>query len=503
MLLSKLLEGVTVSKIFQTLYGQMVITQDIQINRVQYDSRKVAKGDLFVAIRGSESDGHDYVSRAVENGARVVVVENDAAVPDSFFMHAGVVKIVVPDSRAALARLSARYFNEPAGKLNMIGITGTNGKTTTSHLIKSILESSGSKTGLVGTIEYRIGQEVIPATHTTPESLELNELLARMVEAGCSSAVMEVSSHALHQHRVEGLDFKVAVFTNLTQDHLDYHGTMEEYFNAKKILFEKLGKDSWAVVNADDTWGRRIIKSTASKTVTYGINPGADFQARDLSLSVRGARFTVSGRGEDTQIVTSMIGRFNVSNILAAFATGACLGIPEVRMREAIKNTDSVRGRFEKIASPRGWTAVIDYAHTPDALEKALKAIRDVFGSGERGGRIITLFGCGGNRDRTKRPVMGRIASELSDVVIVTSDNPRRENAELIIDEITAGIPVGSQFHREADRKLAVHMALESAGPGDVILIAGKGHEDYQVIGDRKVHFSDKDTVEEFIRLHA
>ena len=499
MILSKLLENVRVTKMFQTLYGRMVVTHDVEVRRIQYDSRKVERGDMFVAIRGAGKDGHTFIASAIENGAKVIIVDDDGAMPDSFFMHAGVVKVVVANTRVALATIAANYFNHPAAKLTMVGVTGTNGKTTTTHLMKSILETHGWKTGLLGTIEYRIGDEIFPATHTTPESLELHELLSTMVNSECRSAVMEVSSHALEQHRVEGIGFQAAAFTNLTQDHLDYHVTMDEYFNAKKMLFEQLHPDSWAIVNVDDEWGKKMIESTKARTISYSALLPADLQAKQISLSMQGTTFTVVHRGEETMIESSLIGRFNVSNILAAFGMGIALGIPKATVRQGIRETHTVRGRFERIVSPKGWTAVIDYAHTPDALHKALMAVHDVFDASQRG-RIITVFGCGGNRDRGKRPKMAGIATTASDITIVTSDNPRHEDPELIIDEIMTGVQIGKKVYRESDRAKAIRKGLELAMPGDVILIAGKGHEDYQVIGDKKIHFSDREVVEECIR---
>lgn len=502
MTLSKLLEGVVVRKMFQTMYGHMVVTHDVEVRQIQYDSRKVGKGDAFVALRGTAADGAGYIPDAINGGARVVVMENDGAVSDSFFMHTGVVKIIVPDSRIALAQMSANYYGRPADRMLMIGVTGTNGKTTTTHLLRACLEAGGRRTGLIGTISYRIGDRELPATHTTPESLELNSLLADMVSAGCSSAVMEVSSHALAQHRVEGIPFRAAVFTNLTQDHLDYHGTMEDYFGAKKILFDRSAPDSWSVVNADDPWGKRLLESAAGRKMSYAISAAADVHAANVSLSMRGTRLDIVCGHEETAVESILIGRFNVSNILAAFAAGIAVGIPAATLAEAIRTAPPVRGRFEPVASPRGWTAIIDYAHTPDALEKALGAVHDVFESAGRG-RIITVFGCGGNRDRTKRPKMAAIAAGLSDLTIITSDNPRHEDPDAIIDEIMQGVLPGRAVEREPDRRKAIVKALDLAHPGDVVLIAGKGHEDYQVIGDRKIHFSDREEVEEYLRTHA
>jgi UDP-N-acetylmuramoyl-L-alanyl-D-glutamate--2,6-diaminopimelate ligase len=499
MKLGDLLAGVQVSKMFETTYGHSAITHEVHVHQLQYDSRKIQRGDCFVAIRGSGTDGHRFIELAIGNGAAVVVLEQDAALSDYYFLHSGVAKVVVPDSRKALAVMSANYYNHPSRALTMVGVTGTNGKTTTTHLIKAILEAAGQRVGLLGTIEYRIGDEVIPASHTTPESLELNELLSRMAKLGCQSVSMEVSSHALHQSRVYGLNFDAAVFTNLTQDHLDYHGTMEEYFRAKRILFENLKSDAVAITNADDAWGMQIAGSSPARTFSYGVAEHADIRAADIRLSIEGSSFTLWFKNQQTTMTTPLVGRFNVYNVLAAYSTGLALGHSPETLEQGIRSVNSVRGRFERIASPKGWTAIIDYAHTPDALEKCLRTIHDVLPREGRG-RIITVFGAGGDRDRTKRPLMGSVAGQWSDIIIVTSDNPRTEKPQGIIDEIVAGIPRGAQVTKEIDRRAAIHSALRQARSGDVVLIAGKGHEDYQVIGNEKIHFSDREIVEELIR---
>jgi UDP-N-acetylmuramoyl-L-alanyl-D-glutamate--2,6-diaminopimelate ligase len=499
MVLLELLEGVPVIKLFSSQYGKMVLTQDISVHSIQYDSRKVGHGDLFVAIAGTAVDGHAFVESAINRGAVAVVMQKDEALPDPFFMHAGVVKIVVPDSRKALARMAANFHGRPSSKLCLVGVTGTNGKTTTTHLIRSILEANGMKVGLVGTIGYMVGEESLPATHTTPESLELNELLSLMVKRGCTAAVMEVSSHSLSQNRVYGLEFTGACFTNLTQDHLDFHGTMDEYFKAKHILFQGLSPEACAVSNADDPYGARMLEGTVARALTYGRSNAADVQALDIRMTVAGMKLTVAYKGRTEVVETRLTGRFNVENILAAYTTGLGLGVPEDCLRTGISRLSAVRGRFEQITSPAGWTAVVDYAHTPDALEKCLRTIRDLLPP-ENPGRIITVFGCGGNRDRGKRPKMGRIASELSDITIVTSDNPRKENPGTIIDEVMAGVQSGSTVVREADRHAAIGKALAMAQSGDVVLVAGKGHEDYQVVGEQKHHFDDREEVETFIK---
>ncbi len=498
MTLLQLLDGFPIIKVYQISFGKFLQTQDIAVKSIAYDSRLVKLGSVFVAIRGLKTDGHKFIQDAIEKGAKAVVMEDDAALSDSFFLHTGVMKVVVHNTRRALAVMSSRFYDEPSKKLHMIGITGTNGKTTTTYLITSMLEAAGEKVGLIGTIEYKLGEETIPATYTTPESLELNNLLHTMVKKDLQSVVMEVSSHALSLDRVFGFDFDAAVFTNLTQDHLDFHGTMEEYFKAKKILFDSLSSNATAVINLDDAFGSRIHDSCRAKTITYSFQSPADVKAENIQLSMDGITFDVVYQGKHDTLSSSLVGRFNVYNILGAYACGIGLGIETEKLKSAIRNVKSVRGRFERIISPRSWTAIIDYAHTPDALENCLRALHDVFPS-PRTNKIITVFGCGGNRDRGKRPLMSRIASELSDVTIVTSDNPRHENPEAIIDEIMVGIKPGAHVIRIADRREAIHQGLSLAKKGDVVLIAGKGHEDYQVIGDKKIHFDDREIVEEFI----
>jgi UDP-N-acetylmuramoyl-L-alanyl-D-glutamate--2,6-diaminopimelate ligase len=406
---------------------------------------------------------------------------------------------VVADSRKALAQMSANYYGHPSRRLTMVGVTGTNGKTTTSHLIRSMLSASGQKTGLIGTISYQIGDQTIPASHTTPESLELNRMLAQMINEGCTSVSMEVSSHALDQSRVHGIEFDGAVFTNLTQDHLDYHKTMEEYFKAKRILFDSLPSGAWTVINQDDEWGRTILGASHGRTLSYGFDAKSDVCAANVDLSMNGTTIGVEYHGSATSIKSPLVGRFNVYNILASYAVGAALEFSPETIKRGIEETVSVKGRFEKIPSPAGWTAIVDYAHTPDALEKCLRTIHDVLPKQGRG-RIIAVFGAGGDRDTAKRPLMGSVAAGLSDVCIVTSDNPRTENPDSIIADILKGIRRRDHVATEADRRKAIFQALSQAKRGDVVLIAGKGHEEYQILGTEKIHFSDREIVEEFIR---
>jgi UDP-N-acetylmuramoyl-L-alanyl-D-glutamate--2,6-diaminopimelate ligase len=498
MKLAQLLEGVQVTKMYQSMYGRMVVTHDVEVSGLQYDSRKVEANDCFVAIKGTGADGHTFIGAAIDRGAKAVVMEDDTALPDSFFMHNGVIKLVVPDSRRALAMLSANYYGHPSKQVTLVGVTGTNGKTTATHLVRSILERAGQKTGLIGTIEYKIGDETLPASHTTPESLELNELFTTMLNKGCSAVAMEVSSHALHQSRVYGLEFDVAVFTNLTQDHLDYHGTMDAYFEAKKILFDSLRSSAHASTNVDDPYGQSMVASTPAAKITYSASGEADVRASNVRLSIEGTTFDILHANDSVTISSPLVGRFNVYNMLSAFSAGVALGIPQETIRRGIESVQSVRGRFEKINSPKGWTAIIDYAHTPDALEKCLRTIHDVVPQ-DRRGKIIAVFGAGGDRDKAKRPLMGNIGGALSDLAVITSDNPRTEDPAAIVEEIIQGLPKGTRFIREIDRRSAIHKALQLAEPGDVVLIAGKGHEDYQVQGTQKIHFSDREVVEELI----
>jgi UDP-N-acetylmuramoyl-L-alanyl-D-glutamate--2,6-diaminopimelate ligase len=496
MTLSEILNGVTVTKIFQTMYGKMVVTHDVKISGVQYDSRKVKRGNLFVALRGTGSDGHKFLNDAIANGAKAIVVEDDMAIPDSMCMHLGAVKIVVGNSRKALAQISANYFGNPANSMTMIGVTGTNGKTTTTYLIKQMLEAYPQhKVGLIGTVGYAIGSETLPATHTTPESLELHQLLARMKQKGCTHVVMEVSSHALHQYRVFGIPFAAAVFTNLTQDHLDYHGTMEEYFRAKKILFDSLEEHALAVTNADSEYGKKIVEGCRAKVITYSIVNPSDVKAENVSVSVNGFTAVIGNNA----VSTTLVGRFNVYNFLAAYSTLVGLGISVNERGNMFGSLVAAPGRFDQIHSSKGWTAIVDYAHTPDALENCLQAIHDVLPA-KRTNKVITIFGAGGDRDRTKRPKMGKIAERLSDVVIVTSDNPRTEDPTKIIDDIVEGIYHKENAIREPDRRKAIVHGLSLANAGDIVLIAGKGHEDYQVIGTEKKHFSDKEEVLKFLQ---
>jgi UDP-N-acetylmuramoyl-L-alanyl-D-glutamate--2,6-diaminopimelate ligase len=493
--LAALLRDVTVIKMVQEQYGKHAVTHDVMVHGVRYDSRAVTPGDAFVALRGGTTDGHRHAAEAAAKGAAAVILEEDAAVADAYCAHTGVTKIVVPDTRTALAVTAANFYGHPSRSLRVVGVTGTNGKTTTTHVIRTILEAAGERVGLIGTIGYRIGADHLPATHTTPEAPVLQELLARMVEEGCTSAVMEVSSHALALRRVHGLRFAAAAFTNLTQDHLDFHGSMDAYAKAKAMLFRSLDAGAVAVTNADDPAGSRMVEHTAAPVLRYGVNATADVRAENVRLGIDGTRLSIRRGTTTIDVATALIGRFNVQNLLAAWTVGVGLGIPDDVLRNGASSMKPVRGRFEQIAAPAGWTAVIDYAHTPDALASCLSTIREILPPAS-GGRVITVFGCGGDRDRTKRPLMGAIAGRMSDITILTSDNPRSEDPLAIIREIRAGVDPGALVEEEPDRRTAIRRAAGIARTGDVVLIAGKGHETVQITGDRRVHFDDREEVE-------
>ncbi|MCL6635826.1 MAG: UDP-N-acetylmuramoyl-L-alanyl-D-glutamate--2,6-diaminopimelate ligase [Peptococcaceae bacterium] len=464
---------------------------DVRVAGIAYDSRRVKPGYVFVAIEGFQADGHDFVSEAVAKGAAAVVLKRPLRLAP------GIAWARVDDTRLALALLAGRFYGAPSRKLKLVGVTGTNGKTTTTNLIAAILESAGNKTGLIGTIHNRIGGRVLPVGHTTPESLDLQFLLAQMVDEGVQAAVMEVSSHALALHRVAGCDFDVAVFTNLTQDHLDFHRDMEDYLAAKCGLFSgvpchdpKTGK-KYAVINIDDPAAERFLDASGGRAVlTYAVGRPADVRGADISVTGRGVSFTALSRWGDCRLNLKLTGLFNVYNALAAFAAGIALGVPVDAVKAALEKVPGVPGRFELIDRGQDFALVVDYAHTPDGLENILKTARQI-----AGGKLVTVFGCGGDRDRTKRPRMGAIAARYSDYTIITSDNPRTEDPLAIIAEIETGLKAVAgreKYAIEPDRRRAIRMAVQNAGAGDVVVIAGKGHEDYQIIGTEKFPFDDR-----------
>lgn len=494
------------------------IDMERDISGIAYDSRNVKDGYLFVAIKGEKVDGHDFIKDAGERGAVAVVCERNHAkysLSQSEMNeenNSGLSLIHVKNSRIALACIANNFYERPSEKLTLIGITGTNGKTTTTYLLKSILESWGRHVGLIGTIQYMIKDRVFPALHTTPESLEFQCLLREMFLSGCTHVISEVSSHALAQYRADRAVFHTAVFTNLTRDHLDFHKTMEDYFKVKERLFTELLDDKGTVVlNADDPYGRRLgseLKTAGNghkNILTYGLGKGADIAAGDIGNSILGLRFKLSFNGENFYITSPLMGLPNVYNILSAVGASISLGVPWQIILEGIAKTGNIPGRFERVDVGQKFLCVIDYAHTEDALERLISTARELatrnMGPGTRNVplRIITVFGCGGDRDRGKRPVMGAVATRLSDVVIITSDNPRSEEPTAIIKDIEEGT-VRKNYIIETDRRQAIVKAVETADDGDIILIAGKGHEAYQEIKGIRFQFSDRDELTKAIK---
>jgi UDP-N-acetylmuramoyl-L-alanyl-D-glutamate--2,6-diaminopimelate ligase len=474
----------------QLLDGAEYLAQqgDPAIAGLDYDSRRVKPGWCFVAMRGETTDGNRYIDAALQAGA--VAVASDSLPP-----RPGIPWAQVTHGRRALARLSVNYYGRPAERLSITGITGTNGKTTTSFLLYAMLRASGGKATLLGTVEYRIGDEVLAAPHTTPEALELNQLFARAVEAGCTEVVMEVSSHALEQQRVYGVPFDVAVFTNLTRDHLDYHGTMEEYFASKIILFRGCGTGPprAAVINLDDEYGQRLLKLCRKQTelITYGIDAG-DFHAKDLSIENAGVKFTLATPRGEIPIWSPLLGRVNVHNLLAAAAAAYARDLEPGAIAKAAEQLSRVAGRFERVDAGQPFTVIVDYAHTDDALRNLTAVARDFLAQRGGQGRVITVFGCGGDRDRSKRPLMGEAAGRGSDFVVLTSDNPRSENPLDIMNDALPGLQRSSvRYTMEPDRRKAIALAIEEAQPGDIVLIAGKGHEKVQVSSTGASPFDD------------
>jgi UDP-N-acetylmuramoyl-L-alanyl-D-glutamate--2,6-diaminopimelate ligase len=468
---------------------------DPEIAGLDYDSRRVRPGWLFVAMHGESTNGNRYIDAAIESGAVAVVT-------DSKHEHRrrGVPWAVVSHGRRALAVLSARFYGRPADQLHLTGITGTNGKTTTSFLCDSILRHCGKKTALIGTIEYRVGGTILPAPHTTPEALELNQIFAEAVDSGVTHAVMEVSSHALEQERVFGVHYRVGVFTNLTRDHLDYHKDMQRYFEAKSVLFRGCGAPPprFAVINVDDEYGRKLAGMSTQanqELIGYGIQDG-DFRAANVELQPDGSSFELITPAGSARISTSLIGSVNVYNILAAAAATHAVGCSLEQIVSAISHFKQVPGRFERVDCGQPFTVVVDYAHTDDALRNLTKIARDFVRRGLGVGRVITVFGCGGDRDRTKRPLMGEAAGQGSDFVVLTSDNPRSEDPARIIDDALSGLSkTGTRHTVDIDRKHAIRTALIEALPGDMVLIAGKGHEKVQITREGTFPFDDVQVV--------
>jgi UDP-N-acetylmuramoyl-L-alanyl-D-glutamate--2,6-diaminopimelate ligase len=475
---------------------------ELEIKGLGYDSRRIQPGELFVAMRGYSQNGHDYLNDAIRKGAVALVAEEFRE------SYGEASKILVADSREALSKLAARFYEDPCSEVELIGITGTNGKTTTSYILESILTAAGARPGVIGTINSRFQGKSRPAPVTTPESLDLMRLIREMRDEGATHVVMEVSSHALDQGRTAGCPFRVALFTNFTRDHLDYHNSMEEYFNAKACLFrtlQKSGREGVAVINMDDPRGKELTSICDAEVLTYGLDGKWDFSADSISTDRTGLRARLMTPSGDAEISSTLIGRINLYNILAAAAASHSLGIDLDRVVEGIKRLKTVPGRLELVENRKGLTVVVDYAHTPDALQKAQETLRPL-----AEGRLITLFGCGGDRDKGKRYEMGLVAGRYSDIVIVTSDNPRSEEPGYIVRQIEEGVKSSgltraewstsmegkeSAYYIEIDRHKAIQKAISMADKKDLVLIAGKGHEDYQIIGHERRFFDDRKEV--------
>ncbi|MDR4463544.1 MAG: UDP-N-acetylmuramoyl-L-alanyl-D-glutamate--2,6-diaminopimelate ligase [Nitrospira sp.] len=493
----------TLATMLQALEGRVTVLErqgdlDVSVTAITDDSRKASSQSLFVAVKGEQMDGHRFIPAALKGGVSALVVQEAVRGISLPFVR-------VEDSKRALGLLGSRFYGDPSNRIRMIGITGTNGKTTTTYVCKALLEGLGRKVGLIGTVAYQIGTRTITAAHTTPGALELQQLLAEMASSGCETAVMEVSSHALAQDRTSGCEYDVGVFSNLTQDHLDFHKTMENYFQAKLRLFTGLGeghkKNKRAIINVDDPYGSRIVARSPVPVWTYALKSKADLRAEDVQLSIRGTTFTAATPVGTFPIESHLVGEHNVYNLLAAIGVALHEQATPDQIRQAVRNVLNVPGRFERVMAGQPFTVVVDYAHTEDALVRLLTAAEVL-----KSGRIITVFGCGGDRDKGKRPKMGAAAVRYSDVVILTSDNPRTEDPHAILDQVEVGVIEGLrershvQYRKIADRRQAIEEAVREAHGQDMVLIAGKGHEDYQIVGTEKLHFDDREVARDAIQ---
>ena len=460
---------------------------NIAISSVTFDSRRIKKDSLFVATRGTSVDGHSYIEKAIESGAAAIVCE---ILPELLIEHITYVKVL--NSSEALGYIACNFFNNPSEKLKLVGITGTNGKTTTVTLLFNLFRGLGYHVGLLSTVENKINNTIIPSTHTTPDALSLNELLAKMVDAGCQYAFMEVSSHAIVQHRITGINFAGAAFSNITHDHLDYHKTFDEYIKAKKTFFDHLNEDAFALTNADDRNGMVMLQNTKAKKQTYALKSIADYKCRIIENHLNGLLLSIDGQ----EVWVKLIGSFNAYNVLVVFAISQLLHKDKVQVLTTLSNLNSVEGRFQYVKSKTGIVAIVDYAHTPDALKNVLETIKNIRTGNEQ---VITIVGCGGDRDAAKRPIMAQIACEYSNKTILTSDNPRSENPEDILNQMQVGVsPVDvKKTLRITDRREAIKTAVALASTGDIILIAGKGHEKYQEILGVKHPFDDFEIIKE------
>ncbi len=484
--LDKILNNLTVTQVTGDVIGK-------EIKKISVDSRNVDNKTLFIAIKGFNFDAHTVLDEVINKGVIAVVIEDDA-LPEEVYKHSNVVKILVKNSRLALAKISNIFYGKPSEKLNLIGITGTKGKSSSAFFLRNILNEDNRTSGLIGTIKNIIGEREIPTKLTTPESYTINELLSEMVKEEVRDCVMEVSSHALSLYRVADLDFNIASFTNLASDHLDFYKTRENYFQAKKILFDSLSESSFALINADDEFSERIITDCKAKVVRFGFSEKADFRISNLDYDFSGTRFSIHYSGKEYLLETKLIGTFNAYNATLAFAAAILSGVNENAAIQGIKTMPQVPGRFEVIKH-NNKTVIIDYAHTTGSLAEALKALRKIAGEKRK---VFTIFGAGGDRDKTKRPEMGKVAEELSDKIFVTSDNPRTENPETIIADIISGLKK-KDVYINPNREEAIKSALKEADENTVVLIAGKGHENYQEVNGVRSHFSDKEIAEKYL----
>lgn len=462
---------------------------DISINKIEFDSRKIQEKDVFVAIRGTLSNGHDFIEKAIELGAVAIICDE---LPSK--LEAGITYVKVTDTNSALAFLAANFYQNPSANLKLVGITGTNGKTTIASLLYQLFKKAGYKVGLISTVKIMVDDVEYKATHTTPDSLTINYYINEMINLGCEYCFMEVSSHGIHQKRTEGLFFTGGVFTNLTHDHLDYHSSFAEYRDVKKSFFDHLPKTAFALTNLDDKNGSVMIQNSGARKLTYALKSYADYRAQILENQLSGLLLKIN----DNEVWVQLIGTFNAYNLLAIYGTAVELGLDKMEVLRLLSELESVSGRFQFIISSQKITAIVDYAHTPDALENVLKTIDDIRTKNEQ---LITVVGCGGDRDKTKRPIMAKIASEISNKAIFTSDNPRTENPETIIEEMEKGVEAHNYKKTLSilDRKQAIKTACQLANSGDIILIAGKGHETYQEINGVRYHFDDMETVKEIL----
>jgi UDP-N-acetylmuramyl-tripeptide synthetase len=478
--------------------AEIIGNTDVTIENIAHDSRKVAEGTLFVCLTGSRVDGHDYIEQARQRGATAILVEKDVDITD-------MVVIKVPDTRKAMQIIAPFFFDYPGKKMRMIGITGTNGKTTTTYLIRQILREAGFKVGIIGTIQILIEDDILPISNTTPDVIDLQAVLAEMARRGMDYVVMEVSSHALALNRIAGCEFDVGVFTNMTRDHLDFHGSFEKYADAKAKLFRNLGTAEClksrkaAVINADDPVADFMIETAKCEKFTYGVQNNADFSAENIKIESAGVKLVVNSPFAKIPLDLKITGMFNVYNVLAAIGAVMTEKIEIAKIKSALESFTSVPGRFELVNAGQPFSVIVDYAHTPDGLENILKTAREFATN-----RIIVVFGCGGDRDRTKRPIMGRLAVQYGDIIVATSDNPRTEDPNAILDEVEAGVLENLDntkiYKRIADRKQAIYTAIKLANAEDIVIIAGKGHETYQILKDKTISFDDREVARAAIK---